>query len=160
MHRHSYPCEISRRPSAVLQARLVASLSAVTVVERGALIVQDEPRLRRSLRTTVSAAGFTVVADVAGGNDALRAAALTQPDVILLDIDLTGSRGLQLLPELLSVVPNCAFLVLSSFDTLRFAALEAGAYAVISKSDLRELRRCLDRLRELPAGAAPKPPDP
>lgn len=124
-------------------------------LERRALIVQDEPNLRRSLRAMMSASGFDVVADVAAGNDAIAAAAATQPEVILLDVDLTGTRGLRLIPTLLSVAPNCELLVLSSFDSLRFAALEAGAFAVIGKSDLRELRRSLARLPGKGPGGQP-----
>jgi len=111
-----------------------------------ALIVEDEPSLCRSLRATVSAFGFTDVADVPAGNDAIEVAATTDPNLIVLDVDLMGSRGLQLIPALLAVAPSCALVVLSSFDSLRFAALEAGAFAVVGKSDLRELQRELARM--------------
>lgn len=126
---------------------------------RRALIVQDEPELRRSLRAIATACGFTLIADVAAADDAIEVAAATHPDVILLDLDLAGRRGVQLITALLSTSPNCVLLVLSSFDSLRFAALEAGAFAVVGKSDLRDLRRSLERLKDVHPGPGPAPTD-
>jgi len=50
------------------------------------LVVDDEAEIRRALRTGLSGHGFEVEA-VAGGEEALAAAAARTPDVVLLDLD-------------------------------------------------------------------------
>ncbi len=90
--------------------------------------------------------GFEQIEEVGRATAAIEAAARTHPDAIVVDIELAGSRGVGIVAELLTAAPGCAVIVMSQFDSLRFPALEAGAYACIGKTDLRELRRCLTRL--------------
>ncbi len=92
------------------------------------------------------ACGFDRIEEVASATAAIEVATRTRPDAIVVDIELAGSRGVGIVAALLTAVPGCSIIVVSPFDGLRFPALEAGAYACIGKSDLRELRRCLTRL--------------
>ncbi len=54
------------------------------------LVVDDEPKLVRLLREVLTATGFTVLSTGSGEN-AIELAALERPDLVLLDIVLTGS---------------------------------------------------------------------
>ena len=67
---------------------------AVTV-----LVIDDEPPIRRFLRTTLAASGYRVVeAEDAAG--ALRLLAVEKPDVIILDLGLPDRSGLELIGEI------------------------------------------------------------
>src|SRR5258708_25687330 len=58
------------------------------------LVVDDEPQLRRALRSTLCALGF-VVADAERGEDALEIVRAEKFDLILLDINMPGLSGLE-----------------------------------------------------------------
>ena len=53
------------------------------------LVVDDEPKLVRLLREVLTATGFTVLSTGSGEN-AIEMAALEHPDLVLLDIVLSG----------------------------------------------------------------------
>ena len=63
------------------------------------LIVDDEPPIRRFLRSSLAAAGYRVVEseDAAG---ALRLLTAEKPDVIILDLGLPDRSGFDLIPEI------------------------------------------------------------
>ncbi len=92
------------------------------------------------------ACGFDAIEDVRAPDDAITVAARSRPAAVVVDIELSGSRGIGIVTELLAAAPGAAVIVLSQFDRLRFPALEAGAYSFVAKADLRELQRCLTRL--------------
>jgi len=61
-------------------------------VNHKVLVVDDDPQILRTLRINLSAHGYRVVL-APDGAAALRAAADEQPDVIVLDLGLPGSRS-------------------------------------------------------------------
>jgi two-component system KDP operon response regulator KdpE len=58
-----------------------------------ALVVEDESAMRKLLRVTLAARGYRVV-EASSGEDALRAASVHVPDVILLDLGLGDMDGI------------------------------------------------------------------
>ena len=92
------------------------------------------------------ACGLAHVDSTRAPDAVLDAARRTGPDVIVVDIEVAGSMGVGLVPALHQVSPESMIIVLSQFESLRFASLAAGADAFIGKADLRELRRCLERV--------------
>lgn len=94
--------------------------------------------------------GFDLVGSVESAGDALVAVELATPDVVVVDLTLTGDLGVRVVTALRAAQPRCAVVVLSPFPSLRQSALEAGAYDFVadSSSDLRELERCLRRLAD------------
>ena len=96
--------------------------------------------------------GFDAVRDTSSVGEALDLAREAAPDVVVVDLLSAGVLGLGLVRSLRCVAPECRVIVLSAFDTLRPAALEAGALELVASSDLRLLEACLRRLRGL-AGA-------
>jgi len=56
------------------------------------LVVDDEPKLVRLLREVLMAAGFTILSTGSGEN-AVEMAALERPDLVLLDIVLSGAAN-------------------------------------------------------------------
>jgi PleD family two-component response regulator len=64
------------------------------------LIIDDHAMIRAALRMFLdSQPGVTLVGEGSGPEDALAIAILEHPDIILLDLDLGGSNGLDLLPQ-------------------------------------------------------------
>src|SRR6266508_708790 len=78
------------------------------------LIVDDETLIRSGLRMIIeNRPGLKVVGEAGNKTDALRLAEKDQPDIILLDVNLRGSDGLDFLPELLSSAAASRVLVLT-----------------------------------------------
>lgn len=97
------------------------------------LVIDDEIQIRRLLRVTLTAAGWTVKESEDGPAGLVEAVHL-KPDVIILDLGLPGMDGLQVLARLRewSRVP---VLVLSVRDdeTDKVAALDLGADDYLTK---------------------------
>jgi len=115
------------------------------------LVVDDAANLRELLTLLLEVEDdFEVVGTAADGRQAIDAAVLLKPDVVLLDLAMPVMDGLQALPELRAHLPNARIVIFSGFEheALAEEALLAGADAYIEKgtsvtalvSQLRELR--------------------
>ena len=91
------------------------------------LIVDDEPQIRRVLRATLSSQGYTV-AEARTGDDALEQIRGQRPDLILLDVNMTGRSGLEVCREIRasSDIPIIMLTVRNS-EHDKVQALDAGA---------------------------------
>ena len=71
--------------------------------------------------------------------EALRLAGQAPLDLVLVNLELPGSNGIEVARELRKHYPACRVVVMSLTDSvaLRLAALEAGAEAFVSTRDLR-----------------------
>ena len=97
------------------------------------LIVEDEPALRRALTINLRARSYEVV-PVGKGAAALRAAATSPPDLVVVDLGLPDMDGIQVIAGLRgwSTVP---IIVLSArdFQAEKVRALDAGADDYVTK---------------------------
>ncbi len=122
---------------------------------RRILVVDDEPQLRRVLRSTLSALGF-VVADAATGEAALEKLREEKFDLVLLDINLPGLSGLETC-RAVRARSDVGILMLTVRDRAedKIEALDAGADGYITKPfDVNELlARIRANLRRAPASA-------
>src|SRR5580692_9088432 len=91
------------------------------------LIVDDEPQIRRVLRTTLTSQGYTV-AEARTGDEALDQVRTDRPDLILLDVNLPGISGLDTCREIRasSDIPIIMLTVRGS-ERDKVQALDAGA---------------------------------
>ncbi|HSH93803.1 MAG TPA: response regulator [Roseimicrobium sp.] len=98
-----------------------------------ALIIDDEPQIRRLLRVTLEAGGYRVF-DAATGQDGIVQAAQRRPDVVLLDLGLPDIDGVQVVKRLRewSQVPVVILSVRDREDD-KIAALDAGADDYVTK---------------------------
>jgi two-component system KDP operon response regulator KdpE len=98
-----------------------------------ALIVDDEPQIRRLLRVTLEANGYRVF-DAATGQDGIVQTAQRRPDVVLLDLGLPDLSGVEVLNRLRewSRVPVIILSVRDREDD-KVAALDAGADDYVTK---------------------------
>ena len=98
-----------------------------------ALIIDDEPQIRRLLRITLEANGYRVF-DAATGHDGLVQAAQRRPDAILLDLGLPDLEGGEVLKRLREWT-HAPVIILSVRDREddKVAALDAGADDYVTK---------------------------
>jgi two-component system, OmpR family, KDP operon response regulator KdpE len=97
------------------------------------LVVDDEPQIRRALRTSLEAHGYEV-ATVGTGEEGVVATADQQPDLVLLDLGLPDLDGTEVIRRVrgFSDVP---VIILSVRDAQsdKVAALDAGADDYVTK---------------------------
>jgi two-component system, OmpR family, KDP operon response regulator KdpE len=119
------------------------------------LMVDDEPQIRRALRSTLAALGF-VVADAESGEAALEMVRDEKFDLILLDINMPGLSGLETC-RAIRARSNVGILMVTVRDRAedKIEALDAGADGYVTKPfDVNELlARIRAALRRAPASA-------
>ena len=112
------------------------------------LIVEDERAVRECCREVAGALGFTTqVAE--SREEALRALQAGTFDVVLLDVRLQGSNGLELLREIKTRRQEAVVIVMTGFATVQSAvqAMKLGAYDYVTKPfNFEELRLELERV--------------
>jgi two-component system KDP operon response regulator KdpE len=98
-----------------------------------ALVIDDEPQIRRLLRVTLEANGYRVF-DAATGNEGIVQAAQRRPDVVLLDLGLPDLDGVTVLKRLRewSHVPVVVLSVRDREED-KIAALDNGADDYVTK---------------------------
>jgi len=100
------------------------------------LVVDDHEVLRRGLRTILAGAfPELVVVEAADAEQALAAAEKEAFDVALVDINLPGRNGLELLQDLRRLHPKMPAIVLSAYPERDYAlrAFKLGASGYVSK---------------------------
>jgi DNA-binding NarL/FixJ family response regulator len=105
------------------------------------LIVDDHPLFREGLAAAVDLDDdFTVVAQVATGEQALAEAARTAPGLVVMDLCLPGRSGIETTRELLLAHPEVRVVVMtmSEDDDNLLAAIRAGARGYLLKGAVRE----------------------
>ncbi len=116
------------------------------------LIVDDDPKIRRIISICLSLeSGFEVVGEASGGAEAVKLAATSRPDVVLLDLEMPGMNGLAAMPAIRREVPDAKIAVLSAFpDPFTLGdALSRGADTYLDKAmGLAELPAVLRSLVE------------
>jgi DNA-binding NarL/FixJ family response regulator len=116
------------------------------------LLVDDHPVVREGLRSMLSDEGIEVVGEAGSAEEALGRCAELSPDVVLLDMQLSGASGINFLEGLQKVQAGVAVLVVSMHDEPSFvrAALHAGARGYVLKGIGR--RELLSAVRAVRAG--------
>ena len=123
------------------------------------LIIEDEPQMRRFLRTSLRAQGYQVV-EAATAREGLRQAAGYNPDLILLDLGLPDGDGLAV-AKVLRSQRRTPIIVLSARgrDEDKVAALDLGADDYLTKpfglGELLARLRVARRHAQPEAAAAP-----
>jgi two-component system, OmpR family, KDP operon response regulator KdpE len=102
-------------------------------MEARVLIVDDEPQILRALQTTLRGAGYDVTT-AATAKEALAAAAVGNPEAVILDLVLPDGRGTDVARELRGW-SSAPIIVLSAVgdEHEKVAALDAGADDYVTK---------------------------
>ncbi len=129
------------------------------------LVVDDDPQIRRVMRTTLSAAGYEVTA-VSTGDEAIESVRVNRYDLILLDMNLPGLNGMDGVETCRMVRAarpplDTAIIMLTVRDAEKdkVAALDAGADDYVTKpySTPELLARIRAALRRLPSSPEASP---
>jgi DNA-binding NarL/FixJ family response regulator len=118
------------------------------------MIVDDHPMWRDAVARDLGEAGFSVVAAVGEGEQALRVAGPVRPDVVILDLHLPDIPGVQVTVGLLAAHPGTRVLILSASGEHQdvLDAVKAGASGYVVKSASRT--EFVDAVRRTAAGDA------
>lgn len=97
------------------------------------LVIDDEPQIRKFLRISLASQGYKVI-EAATGAEGLAQAALSKPDLVVLDLGLPDMDGQQVLRELRewSTVPVLVLSVRAS-EAQKVDALDGGANDYVTK---------------------------
>ena len=103
------------------------------------LVVDDSALSRRTMRRILEAAGLTIV-EASDGMAALEIYFLEKPDVVLLDLVMTGMYGLDVLAKLREMDSNARVIIASADiqSSTQSLAEQAGARAVLHKPFVAE----------------------
>ncbi len=105
------------------------------------LIVDDHPIVRRGLSSLLSAyPDLQIVGAVADASAALQAVNDLAPEIILLDIRMSGVDGIDIVSRILRTAPHVKIIILTAYDNDEYVvgAFRAGAYAYLLKSSMDE----------------------
>src|ERR671914_2746551 len=96
------------------------------------MLVDDHALVRSAVRQALTAPDVELVGEAASAEEALALAPVLRPDVLLLDIDLPGMNGVQLVQELAPRLPQTKIVMLtvsgSERDLLEAVARGASGY--------------------------------
>jgi DNA-binding NarL/FixJ family response regulator len=116
------------------------------------LLVDDHPIFRAGARMLLERdPQLTVIGEAAGDQEALALAAREQPDLVLLDLDLGGVDGLDILESLQAAAPRSRIIVLTGVcgSELPLRALRLGARGFVPKGQSADLLlRAIRRVRD------------
>lgn len=100
------------------------------------LIADDHPLIRQGLKQILELEeDITVVAQACNGDEAIQLAREHEPDVILMDINMPGTSGIQAIEEIKSGNLNSRIIVLTIHDDREylFKTLQMGAEGYVLK---------------------------
>jgi len=104
------------------------------------LLVDDHALVRQGLRTFLelqnqSEMPIEVIGEAANGSDAIRQAQHMQPDIVLLDLVMPETDGIQAIPKIMDCSPKSRIIVLTSFgeEDKIMPAIRAGAQGYLLK---------------------------
>lgn len=103
-------------------------------MSKSILIVDDEETIRQSIRGILTDEGFEVIT-AKDGNEAIERVAEELPDLVLLDVWMPGSDGVEVLSCLKKDYPYLQVVMISGHGTIETAvkAIRLGAYDFIEK---------------------------
>lgn len=121
------------------------------------LIAEDEELTRVMVRTQLEQLGYEVVGEAETGEDAVRIALQTRPDVVILDIKMPIMGGIEAARQIVEQYP-CAILFLTAYseEELIAQATQVGAYGYLLKPFRKQelapaITIALSRFQELQA---------
>jgi DNA-binding NarL/FixJ family response regulator len=120
------------------------------------LIYEDNPQLREGLTMLINGSeGFEVLASFKNCNNVLQEIKTYKPDVILMDIDMPGTNGIEGLKQIRLVDNDTKILMLTVFDDNKnvFEAISNGANGYVLKKT--PPARLLEYIQEANTGGAP-----
>ena len=110
------------------------------------LLADDHQVVRESLRALLEREGYKIVGEASNGQEAVRIAETSRPDIAVLDISMAALNGLDAATEIQKVSPKTKtiFLTVHDEDPYLLNALRAGARGYVIKTHAaQELLRAI-----------------
>ncbi|MBZ0276166.1 MAG: response regulator transcription factor [Anaerolineae bacterium] len=100
------------------------------------LLVDDHPLFRDGIASLLTAWDMTVVGQASDGEEAIEKAGELQPDLILMDIHMSGMNGLEATRQIKARWPDIQIVILtvSEEDEFLFEAIKSGAQGYLLKN--------------------------
>lgn len=120
------------------------------------IIVEDDDVIRQLFSTLIkSSEGLELAGAFGSADKALKEMAPLTPDVVLMDIELPGTNGIDAIPLVKKQLPNCLIIVVTVYenDELVFKALCNGASGYLTKNVKSE--KLIESIHEVLKGGAP-----
>ncbi|MBI3838841.1 MAG: response regulator transcription factor, partial [Planctomycetia bacterium] len=86
------------------------------------LVADDHEVVRTGLSSLLAGSEIKIIAEAANGAEALKMAVKHKPDVVLLDIRMPDTDGLEALDKIHREVPNTRVVMLSTYDNPTYVA--------------------------------------
>ena len=104
------------------------------------LLVDDEPHVRKFIGLLVRSLGARAIIEASNGDEALQKFAADSPDLVLLDVNLPGMDGVQILAAILARKPEARVIMLTSLANRQTIeeCLRLGALSYIRKDTPKE----------------------
>ncbi|SLM99910.1 putative two-component system response regulator [Corynebacterium xerosis] len=102
------------------------------------MIAEDQTMMRSALAGLLGLEpDLVVIGDVGRGDEVVGAVAAHHPDVLILDIELPGRSGLDVIPDVLRAHPITAVIIVTTFGRAGYLrrAMDAGARGFLVKDD-------------------------
>ncbi len=100
------------------------------------MLVDDHEVVRLGLKALIERRpDMEVIAEAASEGEAITKASAHRPDVVLMDIRLGGTSGIEACQKIMALMPDAKVIMLTSYaeDDLLFAAIRAGAAGYVLK---------------------------
>jgi DNA-binding NarL/FixJ family response regulator len=100
------------------------------MVKQRILLVDDHEVVRLGLRALLERhPQFEIIGEASSAREALEQVANHHPDVVVMDIRLPGTSGIEACEEITTRFPESSVLMMTSFaeDEMLFTAIRAGA---------------------------------
>ena len=122
------------------------------------LLADDQDLVRSGLRMILELAGIEVVGEARDGAEAVTLTAELEPDVVLMDVRMPGTDGIEATQRIVDAGLPCRVLILTTFDLDRhvYDALRAGAAGFLLKD--ASAPQLVSAIERTVAGEAPMAP--
>jgi len=120
------------------------------------VVIEDDEIIREGYALLIGRTeGYSVVNTYASFDEAAKTISDDFPDVILLDIELPGTNGIQAIPKLKKIVPHAYILILTVYESEKtiFEALGNGASGYLTKNT--PASKIVESIREVKEGGGP-----
>lgn len=117
------------------------------------IIADDHPIVRSGMVQIINhEVDMKITDECETGEELLSKVMDSDYDIVILDIDLPGRSGIEILREIKKIKPNLPVLILSSYDEQRYGvrAIQAGANSYLSKDEDKKV--IIESLRKIKGG--------
>jgi two-component system chemotaxis response regulator CheY len=101
-----------------------------------AVVCDDDLMSRQVLRGLLTDAGFEVIGEVDMAIAALDLVSVARPDVLVLDVNMPGLSGIDIMRDVQERSPDTKIIVVSAYGMEHLVDIDLGAAAVMEKTDL------------------------